>query len=57
MRFIDTHCHFDFPPFVDDAAGSIALAAQSGVERIIVPSVDASRFERVSQLAQQHDAQ
>ena len=56
MRFIDTHCHFDFPPFVDDAAGSIALAAQSGVERIIVPSVDASRFERVSQLAQQHDA-
>lgn len=56
MRFIDTHCHFDFPPFVDDAEGSIALAAQSGVERIIVPSVDASRFARVSQLAQQHEA-
>ncbi|MDI6935595.1 TatD family hydrolase [Pantoea sp. EABMAA-21] len=56
MRFIDTHCHFDFPPFVDDAAGSIARAAQSGVERIIVPSVDASRFALVSQLAQQHDA-
>lgn len=56
MRFIDTHCHFDFPPFVDDAAGSIASAAQSGVERIIVPSVDASRFALVSQLAQQHDA-
>ncbi|NIG19316.1 metal-dependent hydrolase [Pantoea sp. Al-1710] len=56
MRFIDTHCHFDFPPFVDDAAGSIARAAQSGVERIIVPSVDASRFALVSQLAKQHDA-
>jgi len=56
MRFIDTHCHFDFPPFVDDAADSIARAAQSGVERIIVPSVDASRFALVSQLAQQHDA-
>ncbi|WP_182056900.1 TatD family hydrolase [Pantoea sp. ME81] len=56
MRFIDTHCHFDFPPFVDDAAGSIARAAQSGVERIIVPSVDASRFALVSQLAQQHVA-
>ncbi|MBK0124549.1 TatD family hydrolase [Pantoea sp. S61] len=56
MRFIDTHCHFDFPPFVDDATGSIARAAQSGVKRIIVPSVDASRFALVSQLAQQHEA-
>lgn len=56
MRFIDTHCHFDFPPFVDDAAASIARAAQAGVERIIVPSVDASRFALVSQLARQHDA-
>ena len=56
MRFIDTHCHFDFPPFVDDATESIARAAQSGVKRIIVPSVDASRFALVSQLAQQHDA-
>jgi Mg-dependent DNase len=56
MRFIDTHCHFDFPPFVDDAVGSIDRAVQSAVERIIVPSVDASRFALVTQLAQQHDA-
>lgn len=56
MRFIDTHCHFDFPPFVDDAQGSIACAAQAGVERIIVPSVNASRFALVSKLAQQHAA-
>ncbi|MDF7660222.1 TatD family hydrolase [Erwiniaceae bacterium L1_54_6] len=56
MRFIDTHCHFDFPPFVDDAHASIQRAAQAGVERIIVPSVDASRFALVSQLAQQHAA-
>ena len=56
MRFIDTHCHFDFPPFVDDAAASIAQASQAGVERIIVPSVDASRFARVSALARQHAA-
>ncbi|ERK17249.1 putative deoxyribonuclease YjjV [Pantoea sp. AS-PWVM4] len=56
MRFIDTHCHFDFPPFVDAAEASIVRAAQTGVERIIVPSVDASRFALVSQLAQQHAA-
>lgn len=56
MKFIDTHCHFDFPPFVDDAENSIARAAQAGVEHIIVPCVDASRFALVSQLAQQHAA-
>ncbi len=55
-RFIDTHCHFDFPPFVTAAEHSIAQAAQAGVERIIVPCVDASRFAVVSQLAQQHPA-
>ena len=56
MKFIDTHCHFDFPPFVNDAENSIARAAQAGVEHIIVPCVDASRFALVSQLAQQHAA-
>lgn len=54
MRFIDSHCHFDFPPFAGDAADSLARAAQAGVERIIVPCVQASRFRQVSQLAQQH---
>ncbi len=56
MKFIDTHCHFDFPPFVDDISASLARAAASGVERIIIPSVDASRFAGVTQLAQQHKA-
>ena len=56
MKFIDTHCHFDFPPFVDDAEASIVQAGQVGVKRIIVPSVDASRFALVSKLAQQHAA-
>lgn len=56
MRFVDTHCHFDFPPFIDQAEASIAQAAEAGVEKIIVPSVDASRFARVSQLAREHKA-
>ncbi|MEZ3500696.1 TatD family hydrolase [Pantoea sp. KPR_PJ] len=51
MRFIDTHCHFDFPPFVGDEENSIARAADAGVERIIVPAVDASRFEGITALA------
>ncbi|GLR08570.1 metal-dependent hydrolase [Mixta theicola] len=54
MRFIDTHCHFDFPPFSGSEEESVARAAQAGVEKIIVPAVDAARFASVLQLAQQH---
>lgn len=54
--FIDTHCHFDFPPFVGAEIESLAQAAAAGVSRIIVPAVSADRFERVLRLAQQHSA-
>ncbi|KAA5957349.1 MULTISPECIES: TatD family hydrolase [unclassified Pantoea] len=54
MMFIDTHCHFDFPPFEGDAADSLARAAEAGVEKIIIPAIDASRFERVCALAADH---
>ncbi|MCU7366693.1 TatD family hydrolase [Pantoea stewartii] len=56
MRFVDTHCHFDFPPFVDAADVSLRQAADAGVEKIIVPSVEARRFDLVCQLARQHRA-
>ena len=56
MRFTDTHCHFDFPPFVGDEPASIARAAEAGVERIIVPAVEASRFARIVSPAAQHSA-
>lgn len=54
-RFIDTHCHFDFPFAVDEVA-SLARAAQAGVGRIIVPAISAERFSRVLALAAQHEA-
>ena len=56
FRFIDTHCHFDFPPFSGDEAASIARAAQAGVEKIVVPSTEAAWFARVMALAENHDA-
>lgn len=56
FRFIDTHCHFDFPPFTGDEAASIARAAEVGVERIIVPAIRADYFARVCDLASQHTA-
>lgn len=51
-RFIDTHCHFDFPPFTDDEAAALTRAAHAGVGQIIVPAISAARFARVLALAQ-----
>lgn len=56
MRFVDTHCHFDFPPFVDEVDASLRQAANAGVEKIIVPSVEAGRFDLVCRLAREHQA-
>ncbi|VDZ81090.1 Putative deoxyribonuclease YjjV [Salmonella bongori] len=43
-RFIDTHCHFDFPPFTGDESASIQRAFAAGVEKIIVPATQAIHF-------------
>lgn len=54
--FIDTHCHFDFPPFSGEETSSIARAAEAGVRAIIVPAIEAARFDKVLALAREHDA-
>lgn len=54
MKFVDTHCHFDFPPFVGNELHSLQLAAQAGVEKIIAVGVSAGRFERVLALAENY---
>ncbi|MEH0873622.1 TatD family hydrolase [Pectobacterium cacticida] len=50
-RFIDTHCHFDFPLFYDELPESLRLAQAAGVESIIIPAVASSYFARVLTLA------
>lgn len=55
-RFVDTHCHFDFPPFTGNEEQSIDRAAQSGVQAIIVPAIEAAYFDRVQDLARRHEA-
>lgn len=52
--FIDTHCHFDFPPFSDNTTEALALAKNAGVQGIVIPSVSADRFDTVLGLSQQH---
>jgi TatD DNase family protein len=56
LRFIDTHCHFDFPPFTGDEVQSLERAGQKGVQAIIVPSTEAACFGRVRELARHHNA-
>ncbi|MEG1212379.1 MAG: metal-dependent hydrolase [Leclercia sp.] len=55
-RFIDTHCHFDFPPFTDDEPASIQRAAVAGVDAIIVPAIDAASIVRVLRLGERYPA-
>lgn len=54
LHFVDTHCHFDFPPFAGDESESLRLAAEAGVEKIIAVSVAADRFDRVLALAENY---
>ncbi len=52
--FIDTHCHFDFPPFTDELSDALSLLKQAKVDGLIIPSVLAVHFDRVLNLANQH---
>lgn len=50
--FVDTHCHFDFDPFCGYEEASLRLAAEAGVEKIIVVGVAADRYAGVMALAE-----
>ncbi|MFD0706863.1 metal-dependent hydrolase [Photorhabdus luminescens] len=54
--FIDTHCHFDFSPFCGDEQRSLRLAAQVGVDKIVVPAISRANLQRVSELAHSYPA-
>ncbi|MEZ8141723.1 deoxyribonuclease YjjV [Enterovibrio norvegicus FF-454] len=48
---IDTHCHFDFPPFDDETANWVSRTAAAGVHHLIVPSVAVSNWQTTANLA------
>lgn len=54
-RFIDTHCHFDFPSSIEDEATNLACAVQVGVGRIVVPAISTVHFNWVLMLVAQHE--
>jgi TatD DNase family protein len=49
--WIDTHCHLDAGEFGEQGSATAARAAQAGVARIVVPSVEVRNFSVVAQLA------
>jgi TatD DNase family protein len=52
---IDTHCHLTFDRYDDDRQKIIEGAAQAGVTRIIIPSVDVENTPQILELAQSHE--
>jgi len=52
---IDSHCHFDFAPFIDAPEYYLALAKDAGVKRIVIPSVGERNWHAVEQLSRQFD--
>ncbi len=49
---IDSHCHLDFPDFVDDRAGIIARARAAGVGRLITISTRVDRYDAYRAIAE-----
>ncbi|WP_392561525.1 TatD family hydrolase [Orbus sturtevantii] len=49
---IDTHCHFDAPPFITELAASVKRFENAGVANIIVPAVSSQNFKIVLQLTE-----
>lgn len=53
-KFIDTHCHFDFPVFYNDITNSLSLAQQAQVEKMIIPAVARWNFDVVTELSNEY---
>lgn len=51
MRLVDTHCHLDFAVFDDDFAGRLKQWQGQGLERYLVPAVNAANWSAVRSLA------
>ncbi len=54
MSLIDTHCHLNFDSYDEDRAAVIERAADAGVTRVIIPSVDLAAGQEGIDLADQY---
>ncbi|MDH3944977.1 MAG: TatD family hydrolase [Anaerolineae bacterium] len=55
MRLIDTHCHLYFDQFSEDLEEVLQRAAESGVEKMIVPGISLETSREAVRLAERYD--
>lgn len=55
MDLIDTHCHLDDASFEADRDTVLAHCRQAGVQRIVVPGVDAGGWDNLLDLCRRHE--
>jgi TatD DNase family protein len=53
---IDSHCHLDFPDFVDERDAIVQRAHQSGVARMVTISTRVRRFDAILALTKAYDS-
>lgn len=51
MRFIDAHCHFDFPVFDGRREGVLRRAQEQGLAGLVIPGVERRHWGRVEAVA------
>jgi TatD DNase family protein len=53
---VDTHCHLDLPPLIDQLDQLLAEARAVGISKWIVPAVHPDGWQRIAELSVQHPA-
>lgn len=54
MRFVDSHCHINFPELAADLEGVLARMTEAGVSHALCVSVSLETFPEVLAIAQRH---
>ena len=54
MQLVDTHCHIDIDAFDADREQVLQRASEQGVRQLIVPAIDAARWESLITLCAAH---
>lgn len=56
MVLVDTHCHLDDSPLLEELEAVLARARAAGVERVIVPGAQPARWSALGAIARSHPA-
>ncbi len=54
MKFVDSHCHLDYPELSDDLEATLAHGKNAGVGHMLTISVDMDKTQRIQAIADSH---